>query len=568
MKINNILTTIAGIAALGISAPSMALTPATTPDVVVNISGATALQAPLAAILTTFCNVTVNPLHTYYDDFGNNNTLDLASDGTRWRSYYCTFKTTGPASATQDPSIPASLSGKNVLFNNRLEGGSIWGVVPVARKWAVEYMNIFSGHCGNWDGRVSFESGNNWGCDVVDLPAIGVSDVDPGPLVDNECPAIAYVPGVSVYVTPTAGGPILAHAGTTSRDTVCLRSDGGVSDVEAAQFKGNNFPSTFPGSALSSSEVASMTTASPFAVIFGVTVSDTVYEALQAQQGLVVGCHENLAVAIPGCGVNSLADADTNRPSLPKSAVQAMFSTGSLDKWSELDATILPAAAFSGQCRRVVGSGSGAAANAWIEGDACLAPSNLAMRKTASGFGASVVGSQWVSMNEGSGDLDNCQNAMHNGTAFNGMPAIAGGVSSIGYQAISRRRAGSDRWDYIRIDGVLPNLANSMSGKYDFWFETTFQYPTVGTAGTVKDALDLVTAQASVPTRIKSIPLPGVFALPSGGYDWEAGFDSANPQHTHFPTGRGKRLADSCKPVQLELDNNASCPGVACAPAP
>ena len=420
MKFRKLSILMGLVAVAGFSSQSMALTPSDTPDVVVNISGASAQQKTLGALVTFFCR---------RDGSGNPVDLDEYRDkpttgdvGKAWRSYYCTFD-----ADTADPAVaslfPAALDDKKVLVNNRSAGGSIWGVVPVAREWAVEYINIFEGtNCTDtgsryectWDadratGLIAFTSGNK----------------------GFECPFETYVPddgpandGVDpeTYVATTSGD-ILVHDGTTAESTVCLKSDGGVSDVEPALFVGNNFPG-FTGGTLSPAEQASLTVLSEYAVIFGVSITDNAFKYLQHIQGLVDYDAEGSAGDNNGTiddaeiqGSDVVLTGEDDRPSMTKTSIQSMLS-GQIQSFQQLDQDIVSPTAWNDDfmyvCRRVIGSGTQAAQNAFFMGDPCLGGSSLTM--VSSPGAPSFIGNQAVENNSGSGDVIQCQNDATAGT--------------------------------------------------------------------------------------------------------------------------------------------------------
>lgn len=504
MKFRNLLI-LASVASAAFSGSAIALPTSTTPDLVVNISGASAQQKPLAQLLTSFC--VGGTLTEYQDD------PTSGSDGKKWRSYYCTVDGSNPSVQAQAP----ALGGKNVLFNNRAGGGSIWGVVPVAREWAVEYMNIFGGSCTSggtgtetctWDtnratGLIPFAAGTN----------------------GSECPFTPYSAGSDLYVSTTAGD-IFAHTGTTAASTVCLKSDAGVSDVEPALFSAAaNFPG-FTGGALSAAEVASMTIKSEYAVIFGVSVDDVTYRSLQEIQGLAtyadVTDYTNAA--------DATVTGDAARPSLPKSALTSLLA-GQLESFQQLDQAITAPDAstvdFMTVCRRVVGSGTQAAQNAFLMGNPCLAGSQLGMVSGTSG--GTFIGNQFVVNNSGSGDVEDC----HADELANFSQA------SIGFNAISKNELAND-YKFLKIDGIDPNLANAIDGSYRHWFEQTIQWPTASTSGDVLTTLNMI---ANVSGDASLISLSGVGFLPTLN-DWET---AAN-------TMRGTRNGDSCRPVTLAED--------------
>jgi len=509
MKFRNITAMLGLAAAAGFSGQAMALLPTTTPEVVINISGASAQQKTLGALLSSFC--VAGTLTTYKDD------PTSGSDGKKWRSYYCTLD-------GANPSVPASLAGLDVLFNNRSAGGSIWGVVPVAREWAVEYLNIFSGNCSG----TSTDQTCTWDTDRATgliAFAAGTSGL--------ECPFSPYSAGSDLYVS-TSSGDIFAHAGTTAESTVCLRSDGGVSDVEPAMFSATaNFPG-FTGGPLSPAEIGTLTVKSEYGVIFGFSVTDNVYKHLQVLQGLATYADIDTDPVITG---------DAARPSLPLTAIASLLS-GQLKSFQELDQGIgAPAGGpsdFMAVCRRVVGSGTQAAQNAFAMRNPCLGGSGLDMLSDPDGGGAGafVNGKQFVVNNSGSGDVIDCQNDAIDGTL------LGGPIDAIGFNAIEKTPGASDKWQYIKVDGVDPTVTNAIAGKYTHVFEQTIQWPSASTAGAALDALNMVASASGDPAVMISAGLSGVAALPSNGFDWE----------TDFPTLRTGRGGDSCKPMRLEVD--------------
>ncbi len=498
------------VAAATVSAHALALSPSTTPDLVVNISGASAQQKTLGSLLSSFC--TSGSLTEYRD------APTSGSVGKKWRSYYCTLD-------AANASVPAALGGLNVLFNNRSAGGSIWGVVPVAREWAVEYLNIFSGNCTS--------TGSPETCTWDTNRATGLTSFAAG-TSGLECPFTPYAAGTDLYVT-TSGGDIFAHSGTTAESTVCLKSDGGVSDVEPALFSAaQNFPG-FTGGPLSSAEESSLTVLSEYGVIFGVSITDVAYRNLQELQGLATYTDKDDLVGEP------TVTGDTARPSLSRTEIASLLN-GSLGSFQELDQAIVGAGGgvsngFMGVCRRVVGSGTQAAQNAFFMGNPCLAGSALTMvTEPASGPGF-VGGSQFVVNNSGSGDVIDCQNNAASGALFGGTK-----IDAIGFNAIEKGESGND-WKYIKIDGVAPTVANAISGDYQHWFEQTIQWPTASTTGNALAALNMVATASGDPAIMTSAGLDGVAALPSIA-NWE----------TTNPTMRGERGGDSCAPITLRPD--------------
>ncbi len=520
MRFKKTLISISAGLALIVSGQSFALDPTNTPQVTVNISGASAQQKTLGALLASFC--TDGSLATYLDD----PEVVGASKGKKWRSYFCKMKSAAP--------VPDTLFGQKVLFNNRSKGGSIWGVVPVGRVWDVEYLNVFrtgTNYLGSFDcslnstdvdGNQTFHCG--WGT-AGDRP----SDLS----VAGECK------------TPAEG----VTTDTTNKVTDCLKSHGGVSDVEPQMFIADNVPASFSGGSLDSTESAKLAVASEYGVIFGISVTHDVYEDLQVAQGL--------------SAVLDLVDP-AKRPSMTKRAIASILR-GTFKDWRLVDQTAHGRTGakagggfgIMGVCRRGNGSGTQAAQNAFFMENPCR----------QGGLGGSLsmatkinTGAYVVVENSSSGDVIDCQN-----DAFNGVAPFVVTTGAIGFNAIEKQPGAADKWAFISIDGVAPTVANAISGAYPHWFEQTIQWvkPTASgpfdgqvipqpLADGVNDteelaALTMVRDASGNPTIINSVPLNGVAALSTNGHTWDDPLD--------FPTMRGFRGNNSCSPILLSDDN-------------
>ncbi len=520
-------TLVAGlVAALGLSGQAQALPTTTSPELVINISGASAQQRPLAQLLRSFC--ADNSL-TIYEGADDN-----------WISYFCTVD------QSKNPTvIPASLDGVDVLFNNRAEGGSIWGVVPVARQWAVEYLNIFNSNCGTVtinDNGTPGDATDDFGESVcaMNTRATGLVSFNAG----LECPFEVFTPDATeVYTTLSPSGTLFAHDGTTAEDTVCLKSDGGVSDVEPALFSAAvNFPG-FTGGPLTTGELGSLTVLSEYGIIFGVSVNDRIYRQLQVAQGLAT-----YADVLNPPATSDLADgtdlSDAARPSLPKTAIASLFS-GKIRSFKELDPS-LDSLSNAGPglenltaiCRRVVGSGTQAANNIFLMGNPCLGATALTMvSNPAAGADGGLLNGQFVMNNSGSSDVERCQTRAQDGA----LPAFPGlTIDSIGFNAINRTLDTDEDWRFIKIDGIDPTVENVRAGKYNHVFEQTIQWPS-SSSSIVVDALTMVAVGSGDPDTIVNAPINGVVALPTIG-DWE----------NDTITWRGSRNANSCSDVLLE----------------
>ncbi|HEX4975284.1 MAG TPA: hypothetical protein VFV48_05305, partial [Pseudomonadales bacterium] len=440
MKTSN-LTKAVALASFAFAGQAFALAPTVTPDLVVNISGASAQQLTMGHILKKFCN---NDLDTYLDK------PTTGSAGSAYRSYFCTI--------SSDPLInaPANLVGKKVLFNTRAKGGSVWGVVPLGRGWNVQYLNIgYNGgsHC-------SLTATNTYECTYTS-PSTAL-------LSDGECPkdSVDY--------------------SAQDRQTKCVRSDAGVSDVEPAMFVNSNLPAGW--SALTASELGGLAVSSEYGVVFGVAVTNDVYAALQNMQGL----------------------SGTQVPSLTKAQITGIL-TGGIKSWKELDTFLTTAPAstsypisssatsgFMSVCRRANGSGTQAAQNAFFLNAPC-----------ASGFGvnasmvtASASSSTYkVLENSSAGAVGDCLNKSVTAGALVGSGTAKFG--GIGLMAIEKQPTASDKWKYIKIDGVEPTVDNAISTAYNNVFEQTLQWPST-TSGDTLEALQMLLQASGDPAILNA----------------------------------------------------------------
>jgi len=207
------LSAACAVALASLSAPAFALTAFDTPDLTVFLSGATAPDNFLEQIATGMFNGTVK--NTDYFKYIDN------GDGKQQRAFFGTMKTTAV-----DPTIPAALSGKKVLFIKRSTGGSVFGVNPVARAEGLAILKIATPGCVLVSG-------------------------------DYKCPVVGVDPGV----------------GAPTGDEVA--ADFGVSDVNPALFK-EPFNVEFGKTQLSPAEVAGMTVTQVNVLAMGYAVTNTI----------------------------------------------------------------------------------------------------------------------------------------------------------------------------------------------------------------------------------------------------------------------------------------------------
>lgn len=166
---------------LGISS-SMALVPsAINPqspgvnDVVIHYAGATAQSETVKALAGKYCDLTTK------DEYNN-----VATDPTHF-VVSCKLKSVAP--------VPSSLFGKNLYFSYHLNGGSIYGVTPVADQLNLPYMKVFGGSCaGGVSPSTAWKCANTAAFQYQAKPVAGGSDVEPDLFVGSNTTGLAFGP--------------------------------------------------------------------------------------------------------------------------------------------------------------------------------------------------------------------------------------------------------------------------------------------------------------------------------------------------------------------------------------
>ncbi len=424
----------------GMSGQAFALNPTASAAATVKlfISGSSAQQKSIGALATTVCTAGT------IDAYG-----DTASTYSNYRAYSCTGKASG---------IPTSLQSKSILMTERAAGGSIYGVLPVARSTAINTMNVNAASCGT--------------------AAVGTMDA-------------------SGKVNPTApiGGTFPLWSCSDLTPTAI--PDLGVSDVEPTMFASqiNIDPATLPAyyaNPYNATDASKLSITPEIAAVFGTPVSNT---------------------------IGGVANAVTN---LSKSQIASILS-GTYTDWHQVNTTI-PAGTTINICRRVAGSGSQAATNAWMLGNPCLNPVGGNLTPLTNN-GTNVI------ENSSSGTVISCMNTKGN---------------AIGVLGVETQPGGSDTWHFVTIDGQTSSTQNAAQGSYDFYVESTFQYRTSTPAGAVLDLMNLIEAKAGDPTVIAGMSIPGQVALPTNGWVPNIPYSAANP------VMQGTRFGSSCTTSQIQ----------------
>jgi hypothetical protein len=234
--------------------------------------------------------------------------------------------------------------------------------------------------------------------------------------------------------TETISGKTVAVRSCTGNEATRVRPSIGNADVEPALFQLNNLP------AGAGAPVAGGIgrTEGAFGISFGIVVSQALYQALQADQGLTPGAVD-----------------EANRPSLSSAQVLGMSTSngGALNTdWTSLFVNAAPAAANAPVTwvRRVRGSGSQATFNAVLLNYVC-SPAGAPPSAAADSTPTHIV--------------------QEFGNTGGQLGAIA---STTDYRAGFASRENSDagvNWKFVKLDGVFPSKANVRSGKYKWMAE-------------------------------------------------------------------------------------------------
>lgn len=226
MKIKLLSAAIAVASLAGFSQSASAYGPATTPDLSIYLSGASAQDKAVDSLVKDIC---ASNLHTYKDDGG------FPADSTKWgKAYQAWFCDVTKAKV---PSL--SVATLKVAIFKRAAGGSAMGVSPLlddTSNGKIEQLKLNNGNC-------TAVSGTTFGCRI-----------------------------------------------TNAGDLQTVRSDAGVSDVNPEIFKGalstpDGFAPVNPAEV-----ATEFTVRPAAALAFGVPVGLELYKALQIGQGLPASC--------------------------------------------------------------------------------------------------------------------------------------------------------------------------------------------------------------------------------------------------------------------------------------
>lgn len=429
------------------------------------VSGASALRVSFGAYVQEICSAPT--FDVFYDDGGAGANLGdgvyrNTEDGVNHRAYSCNL-----AVAVGNYAI-----GTPVLVYKRDQGGSGQGVTPILVPAAIARMTVSGAACV-------------------------ANAANPAPAEDVQIPS--YLCQGTTNVTP----------------------DAGISDVEPALLQASvnlqtgQLPTAIPASVSAGSLVQG---------IFGVAVNKKAYRALQEAQGIIPA--GGALLDVPADQNSWTAATLATIPSLPTNWVRGALvgsvvgGAGALRGWD----AVIPAAVDSrvvgktiNVCRRVEGSGTQAASNAFFALSPCQSGYNAAL--TPGGFAqplatptvAGVNGTVGVratssafSEATSAGNVETCLGTTVE-TAVNPLDltdTVAYGLAILGRELNPQANAGDRGYRYVKLDGQVPTRLKAKAGEYPMVYEATMQWNTASPALTGADSADRLAFLGALRTSV------------------------------------------------------------------
>lgn len=402
--------------------------------------------------------------------------------------------------------LPATMSGKKILWSKRDEGGSGTGVGPIATNKPIGFMKPSTGagtNCPAVSGTKSFPgvTANLWNCTAFNVPAV-INEAD-----------------------PTADGVIRVP-------------DIGTSDIEPDKFTsayGYNVPATDfdldgvraptdTDDKLDDHDASSLIKENVAQLLFNTPVNLLMYQDLQRAQfpsGHPLYSDCNPAGATYGSIANKADNANSEKcmPSLSSSVIRSIFAKGSAIRsatafqaetsygsgtFVELDAVAGGATDNTIQiCRRVNGSGTQAQFNAMHLGYPCDAKVETLLPDGETSLNSVIEG-------ESSGDVEKCSNDYNNGTNTSGKNSALRKRWAIGIQSLEKNAPSSttglytNPYRHIKIDGFAPTLVNAHAGQYFNYGTQSLQYKSGAPTITV-DAFNALKPYIQDPLKLPAL---------------------------------------------------------------
>lgn len=509
MKMNVLAASCAlALSGLATQASAQALTPFGTPDLKIQLSGATAPDNFLQSIAEGL----FEPGFFFYQDDGATPTV-LTDDGRLYRAFFGRVK--------NEAAIPADLRGKSVLFIKRSKGGSVWGVDPIARGSRIGTLDVRAAACS-------------------------ATAITTGSVTSYRCAEKGTDPGLPNYLLASnAGEP----------------SDFGVSDVEPAMFKGP-YNVEFGQSQLTNPEVARLQVRAANVLMMGISATNAVPATTiigrSDYAGMLSGLIQDWSQVDSSITTGNTQVVVCRR--VPGSGTQTSYNWffNNFPCQNAFSGTVAPTRMVADSASGVV-SGTGTQADPFVidptQGYTVVENStsgnvrdylSRAQSRQAHTFVADDGKWYRIAFNLSTTDpfraigvlsLDSFANANPDNNGWSFRPIDGAGVYNANTQAFT---AGPGT-------GVPPSKANLIAGRYDFAVELTLQYRKVAVtnahgdniaalAGLKKTFIDYFITRAGAPEFNTG---PATAALPID-------FDPT----TTANVARATRFGNTCSPLQ------------------
>jgi len=424
----------AAVAAMAISGTASAFGPATVHDLELYISGASAQDKAISALITTMCS----------------DIPDHYTAGKNWNAWSCTLNSAAVGTTLVNP---------KVLIQKRSAGGSGMGVAPVMNATAIDSMAISAANC-TADAVVA----NQWNCGAPAtganprVPDLGVADVNPELFVGANVPdgGAAVSPGdISLLMnTKSAAALVFGIPVTTSlRDA-----------LQVLQF-GAGAPCASGPDGLANWKTTGVVPARETEACMPSLQRNQVASIMAGQVASWNDFYVN-GKRITDPLAYGTAAASISFPTDPNSVVTV--------------------------CRRVNGSGTQAQMSANFLRSPCSSAGVAPVRYNV----ATEFNGPLVLEGKGSGDVNKCLDDMENATNLgkNVFPVVGGTQGNnptadgalfndpsyhrwaIGLQSLEKNPDLQFGYRFVKIDGAAPTIDNVANGTYLDWAEQSYQW--------------------------------------------------------------------------------------------
>jgi hypothetical protein len=467
-----------------------AVLPTDTPAVVLHMSGSSALQNAASMIAEHLFQS--GQVIEMWDGDGS---TSAGTKGSNQRAYIGYVKT---GTLPDGTAVPSSIAGKEVLVYYRAQGGSVYGVVPVAEAQSIAFLN----------------------------PAT--------------CSASA------VKTNSLTGIPVYSCTGTTNAVT-----DAGISDVDPAT---NNAPInsasvagvlTFP--ALTAAQLANLNSTSVLAQVFGIPVNGTSTQgSLHPATAPMLNLTSAQAAGLMGGTVTDWNMIDASIPAGTTSIVICRRQPGSGTQAS-INAFLFGAPCSSGAASPLTYAGGN---NATLIGKttAVGAGNIVVVENSSSGNVAQCM--TYVNSSNGTQAIDVTTGNLVTPGSKNSvvLDATKNTYYGIGLMGLDHA-VGTDIYQNTNLNGNVASLANASMG-YNIMVESTFNAGTalsaLGAGNPKFDLYTMMVTEGGSPTVLGSAAggVPGVLGLSENGWTAPTTFSST------FPVARVGNFGNNCSPLQ------------------